>query len=289
MSVKVETLFDDLTYTLTYIVYDEQTKDAVVIDSVWDYDQASSSLTQESLKKVTDFVDSNGLNLHYILETHAHADHLTASQLLKEKYPNAKVAIGDQITKVQSVFKTVFNMPEVSTQGVEFDELLKDGDTFKAGTIEIKVLNTPGHTPACVSFLVNNEKVFAGDTMFMPDFGVGRCDFPEGSAEQLYDSITQKLYTLDDSVELYTGHDYQPGGRELKYKSTIGEQKKENIQLKAHTTKEEFVKFRTERDAKLNAPKLLLPSIQVNILAGKLPNAENNGTSYIKLPLTNKE
>jgi glyoxylase-like metal-dependent hydrolase (beta-lactamase superfamily II) len=286
MKTKVQTFFDDVTYTLTYIVYDENSKDAVVIDSVWDYDQAASSLTEHSAHKVISFVDENKLNVHYILETHAHADHLTGSQLLKKKYPEAKIGIGENIKAVQEVFSEIYNLKDFNTSGVQFDVLFKDEEVFSAGTLNIKVLNTPGHTPACVSYLVNEEAVFTGDALFMPDFGTGRCDFPKGSATDLYDSITNKLYTLDDEVKVFVGHDYQPGGRKLAYETTIGESKMKNKQLKADTSREDFIEFRTNRDRELNAPKLLLPSIQVNIDAGALPKVEENGMSYLKIPLT---
>jgi glyoxylase-like metal-dependent hydrolase (beta-lactamase superfamily II) len=283
--MKIETFFDPITYTLTYIVYDEQTRDAFIIDSVWEYEQASSTTSLRQIKKYQDFIESNNLKLHYILETHAHADHLTGSQKLKELYPNAKIAIGARIKEVQSTFKEVFNMKDFNTDGIQFDELLEDNQVLEIGSLKLKVLYTPGHTPACSSYLVNDKVVFTGDALFMEDFGTGRCDFPAGSAKDMYQSL-RRLYELDDEVEVYTGHDYQPGGRELKYKTTIGSQKKNNIHMKAETSEDEYVKMRQERDKKLKAPKLLLPSIQINIDAGKLPEAEDNGTRYMKMPIT---
>ena len=285
----IKHFYDEATNTLTYLVYDQNTKDAVVIDPVWDFDPASGGLTHTSNDILFKAIESENLKLHYILETHAHADHLSGSKLIKEKYPDVKLAIGENITKVQEVFKGVFNLgDEFKTDGSQFDELLKDGQTVKAGSLEFKVIFTPGHTPACASYLIE-DAVFTGDALFMPDFGTGRCDFPAGSATDLYNSVHNKLYELPDETRVFTGHDYQPGGRELQYESTIGIEKQKNIQLKAETTEAEFVKFREERDSKLSAPKLLLPSIQVNIRAGHLPPAEDNGVSYLKLPLKVKE
>lgn len=284
MSLDVKHFFDKETYTLTYIVFDNNTRDAVIIDPVLNYDQASSKTSTESIEEVKSFIESHKLVPHFILETHAHADHLTGAIDLKKSYKNLKVAVGKEITKVQSTFKEVFNMKDFNTNGVQFDVLLEENQVLEAGSIKIKTIHTPGHTPACSSYLIDNY-LFTGDALFMPDYGTGRCDFPMGSAEDLYDSIHEKLYKLSDETKFFTGHDYQPNGRELRYESTIGESKKENIQLKESTTKEEFVKFRTERDATLSAPKLLLPSIQVNIDAGHLPKAEENGVSYIKIPV----
>jgi len=282
--MQIKTWFDKDTYTLTYCVYDAATKDAVVIDSVWDYDQASGAIRQNSVNQVTEFITSENLKLHYILETHAHADHLTGAQPLKNNFPEAKVAIGSGIVEVQKVFKSVFNLgDQFAVDGRQFDVLLADGSETKAGSLTIKTMFTPGHTPACASYLIG-DAVFTGDALFMPDSGTGRCDFPAGSAELLFDSI-QKLYKLPDSTRLFTGHDYQPNGRPLRFESTIGEQKKSNIQLKDTTSKAEYVAFRTGRDKTLSAPRLLLPSIQVNIDAGRLPTPESNGKSYLKTPL----
>ncbi len=282
----IKAFYDAATFTLTYVVFDPTTKDAVLIDSVLDYDPNSGEYSFESAKMLTSFIKESELNLHYILETHAHADHLSASVFLKEQFPKAKVAIGKNIQMVQDVFTGLFNL-DIPTNGSQFDELFEDGQVVRAGSLEFKIIFTPGHTPACTSILMD-DAVFTGDALFMPDYGTGRCDFPKGSAEDLYDSITHKLYTLSDETKVYTGHDYQPGGRELQYVSTIGQQKESNIRLKGDTSKEEFVKFRKERDATLSAPRLLLPSIQVNIDAGHLPKAENNGMAYLKLPLRQK-
>lgn len=285
----IKNFYDEATNTLTYLVYDKNTKDAVVIDPVWDFDPASGGLESTSNQKLFTAIEVENLKLHYILETHAHADHLSGSVQIKQKYPNVKLAIGKNITSVQEVFKGVFNLgDDFKTDGSQFDELLDDGQIIKAGSLEFKVIFTPGHTPACTSFLIK-DVVFVGDAIFMPDFGTGRCDFPAGSATDLYNSVHKKLYELPDETKVYVGHDYQPGGRELQFQSTIGVEKQKNIQLKAETTEGEFVKFREERDKTLSAPKLLLPSIQVNIRGGHLPKAENNGVSYLKLPLKIKE
>ncbi len=281
----IKEFFDPRTWTLTYVVWDPSTRDAVVIDPVLDYDQAASKVWEESANEVIEYIRGNELKLHYILETHAHADHLSGSQVLKRIFPQAKVAIGERIKEVQSVFKGVFNLPDqFPTDGSQFDELFKDGQKFKAGSLTIEVLFTPGHTPACSSYIIGNA-VFTGDALFMPDYGTGRCDFPAGSAETLYASVHDRLYSLPDTMKVYVGHDYLPNGRALEFSSTIGEEKKKNVHLRADTSREEFVNFRKARDKTLAAPKLLLPSVQINIAAGHLPNPEDNGQRYIKIPI----
>lgn len=284
MQNQVKTFFDENTYTLTYIVYNKGTKDAIIIDPVLDYDQYASKISYESIDKVLDFVDSEKLSVHYILETHAHADHLSSAAILKDKLPGSKSAIGKNITKVQGVFAPVFNMKSLNLEGQQFDILLDEESVLEAGAIQVRTIFTPGHTPACSSYLID-DMVFTGDALFMPDFGTGRCDFPAGSAKDLYNSIHNKLYSLPDETRVFTGHDYQPNGRQLKFESTIGINKKENIQVKEITKEEEFIQFREERDVMLSAPKLLLPSVQVNIDAGNLPKEEDNGTVYFKLPV----
>jgi len=285
MKQHVKEFFDRATWTLTYVVYDASTRDAVIIDPVWDYDPAASKLSTESAENVLNFVKKEGLHVHCILETHAHADHVSGSQILKKHFPEAKVAIGANITEVQKVFKNVFDLaPEFPTDGSQFDLLLREGEVLKAGSLSIDTLFTPGHTPACSSYIIG-ESVFTGDALFMPDYGTGRCDFPAGSAADLYDSVHNKLYTLPDHYKVYVGHDYQPNGRPVQFESTIGQEKANNIQLKSRTTREEFVKFRTERDRSLAAPRLLLPSVQINIDAGHMPDPSKNGLSYLKIPL----
>lgn len=282
---RIKEFFDKNTWTLTYVVWDEKTGDALVIDPVMDYDPASSKVSEDSAKAVIEFLRAQGLNLRFILETHAHADHLSGSQIIKREFPQAILAIGEKITKVQDIFKGVFNLPDdFKTDGSQFDRLLKDGEEFSAGSLRIKTLFTPGHTPACASYFIDGN-VFVGDALFMPDYGTGRCDFPAGSAVELYHSVHDRLYELPEDTKVYTGHDYMPNGRPLKFMATIAEEKNENIQLKAHTPLEEFVRFRTERDRTLAAPKLLLPSVQVNIDAGHLPEPAQNGKRYLRIPI----
>jgi glyoxylase-like metal-dependent hydrolase (beta-lactamase superfamily II) len=285
MKPVVKSFFDKPTWTVTYVAFDQNTKDAVIIDPVWDYDPAASKMSTESAEQVLDFVRAKELRVHYILETHAHADHVSGSQILKEWIPGAKVAIGANIREVQRVFKSVFNLsPEFQTDGSQFDQLLNENEVIKAGSLAIKTIYTPGHTPACSSYVIG-DAVFVGDAVFMPDYGTGRCDFPAGSAEDLYTSVHDKLYKLPDETRVFVGHDYQPGGRPVAFETTIGEEKRSNIQLSEKTTREEFVAFRNRRDESLAAPRLLLPSVQVNIDAGHLPKAESNGVSYLKIPV----
>lgn len=282
--MKIKEFFDTRTSTLTYVLFDPKSKDAIVIDPVLDFDPADGRIWDESFSVVRDFLKSENLNLHWILETHAHADHLTAAPLLKREFQNAKVGVGENITIVQKTFSDIFNMPKLKTDGSQFDRLFKDGEVVQAGTLSFKVLATPGHTPACVSYLIG-DCVFTGDLLFIPDSGTGRCDFPNGSAESLYQSVTKKIYALPDSTKIFVGHDYQPGGRPLQFQTTVEKQKADNIHIKSATTEEEFVQFRTKRDKNLSAPKLLLPSIQVNINAGELPEPDSNGVRYFKIPL----
>lgn len=284
--VKVNEFFDRRTWTLTYVVWDNISHDALVIDPVMDYDPASSKTSGESAAAVVDFLRAHELRLHYILETHAHADHLSGSQLIKRSHPSAHVAIGNKITDVQKTFKGVFGLPDgFKTDGSQFDRLLADGEEFNAGTLRVRSIFTPGHTPACASYLVE-DNVFVGDALFMPDYGTGRCDFPSGSAADLYQSVHDRLYSLPENTKVYTGHDYLPNGRPLMFMATIAEQKRDNIQLKERTSLEEFVRFRTERDRGLPAPRLLLPSVQVNIDAGHLPAPAENGTRYLRIPIS---
>ncbi len=279
----IQHFFDPDTFTLTYVVYDSNSNDAIVIDPVLDFDPPSGKVEDKSIQMVIKFIQEKKLNLHFILETHAHADHLSSSQILKQLFPKAQLAISERIKDVQKVFKEVFNLSDFKPDGSQFDFLLKDHETISAGSLVIKIIPTPGHTPACTSFLIG-ESLFVGDALFMPDYGCGRCDFPGGSAKNLFESI-QKLYTLPDSTQVYVGHDYGPNGRELKFETTIGESKKNNIQIKTSTIQEEFISFREARDKTLSAPRLLLPSLQINIAGGRLPQTESNGKSYLKLPL----
>ena len=283
MSYEIKDFYDPQTYTLTYVVSDSTTRDAVVIDSVLDYDPAASKISFESADQVIDYVKAKELKVRGLLETHAHADHLSAAQYLKKKYPEAKLAIGKNITKVQNVFKKVFGLDHLLLDGSQFDLLLEENKTYEFGAVKLNVIFTPGHTPACSSYLIG-DALFTGDAIFMPDYGTGRCDFPAGSAEDLYDSV-QKIYALDGKTKIYVGHDYQPGGREVAFLTSVEEEREKNIQLNKNTTKEQFVKFRNERDSTLKAPKLLLPSVQVNIDAGRLPPKDEEGRSFLKIPV----
>ncbi|MDI1475948.1 MBL fold metallo-hydrolase [Polyangium sp. y55x31] len=280
----VEPFYDPATFTLTYVVYDPDSKDAIVIDSVLDYEPMSSTVSTASVEQVAAFLEKNGLTLHWSLETHAHADHLTAAPWLKKRL-GGRMAIGEGIREVQKVFKTVFDMPPTfRTDGSQFDALLEDGQVLEAGTLRIETIATPGHTPGCVSYHIG-DAVFTGDALFIEDYGTGRCDFPKGSADALYTSIHDKLYALPDETRVFVGHDYQPGGRPMRVETTIGRSKRENVQLRAETTRADFVAMRNARDATLAAPRLLWQSVQVNIDAGRLPAEHGNGVRYLRIPL----
>jgi len=280
----IKPFFDPQTFTLTYLVYDPETRDAIVIDPVLDYDAGGSQTSTASVETVAKFIDSEALKLHYVLETHAHADHLSGSQYLKSHF-GAQVAIGARITEVQDTFKTLFDLPQdFPTDGSQFDRRLVDGELLQAGTLAIRVIATPGHTPACVSYHIK-DALFTGDALFIEDYGVGRCDFPRGSASDLYRSVHARLYALPDATRVFVGHDYQPGGRPMRFETTIGRSKAENVQLKQSTSEESFVRFRKERDATLAAPKLLFPSVQVNVNAGRLPRPHANGRRYLSIPI----
>lgn len=283
--MKIQHFFDSDTFTLTYIVSDESTKDSVIIDPVLDFDPPTGRVKDQSIQEVLKYISDNNLKIRAILETHAHADHLSSSQLLKQIFPEAVLGIGEKIKVVQEVFKGHFNLPNLKTDGSQFDKLFKDFEEVDFGSLKMRALPTPGHTPACMSYQFGGN-VFVGDALFMPDYGTGRCDFPKGSAKDLYKSVSETLYSLPDTTKVFVGHDYSPGGREMKYQTTIGESKNSNIQLKIETSEREYVDFRTTKDKTLKAPRLLLPSIQVNIAAGHLPDLEENGKSYLKLPLS---
>jgi glyoxylase-like metal-dependent hydrolase (beta-lactamase superfamily II) len=283
----IEPFYDPRTSTLTYVVSDPATKDAVVIDPVLDFDPASGRVWTESVDRVSDHVRREALRVHYVLETHAHADHLSGSQVLRRRF-DARIAIGERIREVQETFRPLFDVPGVfSTDGRQFDRLLADGEVVRAGSLAIHVIATPGHTPACVTYQID-DAVFTGDALFTEDYGTGRCDFPRGSAEALYDSV-QRLYALPDTTRVFVGHDYQPDGRAVRWETTIGASKARNPQLSASTSRETFVATRRARDASLPAPRLLYPSVQVNIDAGRLPAPHANGTRYVVLPLRTEE
>jgi glyoxylase-like metal-dependent hydrolase (beta-lactamase superfamily II) len=286
--MKIKAFYDEATHTLTYVVHDPDTRDAVIIDPVLDYDPLASATSTGSVDEVTRFVRDHDLRVHWVLETHAHADHLSGAQLLKRRL-EAPLAIGEHITTVQRTFKPLFDLPEdFATDGSQFDRLLKDGETVAAGSLEVGVIHTPGHTPACVTYRIG-DAVFTGDALFMDDYGTGRCDFPAGSAEDLYHSVHDKLYALPDDTRVFVGHDYQPDGRELKWETTIGASKANNPQLAASTTKDAFVSFRRERDASLAPPRLIYQSVQVNVAGGRLPPEHANGVRYFNLPLNLKK
>jgi glyoxylase-like metal-dependent hydrolase (beta-lactamase superfamily II) len=281
---QLETFHDEATQTLTYLVFDPASHDAVVIDPVHDYDPRRSQTSTISADRLIDFIQARGLVLRWVLETHAHADHLSSSQYLRTKL-GAGVAIGARIREVQETFKGVFDLPaSFRTDGSQFDKLLADGEVLAAGSLRVEVIATPGHTPACVTFAIE-DALFTGDALFLEDYGTGRCDFPRGSADELYTSIHERLYRFPDATRVFVGHDYQPGGRALRYETTIGASRRRNVQLSQETTREQFVAFRTARDATLAPPRLLFPSVQVNIDAGLLPGAHGNGIRYLRMPL----
>ncbi len=280
----IKHFYDEATHTLTYVVWDPETSDAVVIDPVLNYDPLASRTSTESVDEVVDFSHEYGLHVHWVLETHAHADHLTGAQLLKRRL-DARMAIGEKITVVQETFKKVFDLPEgFATDGKQFDKLIEDGETLRAGTLQIEAIATPGHTPACLTYRIG-DALFTGDALFMDDYGTGRCDFPMGSSDDLYSSVHGRLYALPDEMRVFVGHDYQPGGREMRYETTIGKSKRNNPQLQAETSRKAFVAFRNERDASLSAPRLLYQSVQVNVNAGRLPEEHENGIRYLRMPL----
>ncbi|MEQ9326652.1 MAG: MBL fold metallo-hydrolase [Rhodospirillales bacterium] len=283
MHPAVRTFFDEATFTATHVTWDPDTKRAAIIDSVLDYEVKSGRTSTESADKVIAFVEAEGLAVDWILETHVHADHLSAAPYLKGKL-GGKVAIGSKIPAVQGVFKKVFNAGEgFATDGRQFDRLFEDGETFPIGGIEVRVMHTPGHTPACAVYVVG-DAAFVGDTLFMPDFGTARCDFPGGDAAQLYRSI-RRVLDLPPETRLFMCHDYAPGGREYRWETTVAAERAENIHVRDGVTEAEFVAMRTKRDKELSMPALILPSVQVNMRAGALPPAEDNGVSYLKIPL----
>lgn len=277
----IEHFFDEHTSTLTYVVHDGST--AVVIDPVRDYDPKSGHTSWAASEKVAAHLDREGLALPYVIDTHAHADHLTALPFFKERY-GARTVTGARVGEVQRAFREIYNLgPDFPVDGRQFDVLVEEGQRLPFGALEVEALHTPGHTPAHMSWRIG-DAVFVGDTLFMPDYGSARCDFPGGSAAILYDSI-QRLYAMPEATRLFMCHDYQPGGRPLAFETTVGEQKRANVQIRAGTTKAEYVAMRDARDAGLEAPALILPSLQVNIRAGALPEPEANGVSYLKIPL----
>ncbi len=282
-SPHIQAFFDDATNTVSYLVTDPATRRAAVIDPVLDYDHRSGKISYKSVRKLLEALNQNGLKLEWVMETHAHADHLSAAPYLKT-HTGAQVVIGEHISKVQRLFRPIFNLGGISGEGSEFDKLVGDGEAFKLGELTVEVMHTPGHTPACVSYRIG-DAVFVGDTLFMPDYGTARADFPGGSARTLYRSI-QKLLALPPDTHLYMCHDYKAPGRDAYvWETTVLQQRTYNVHVREGISEEAFVAMREARDATLAAPVLLLPAIQVNICAGHLPEAESNGTSYLKIPL----
>jgi glyoxylase-like metal-dependent hydrolase (beta-lactamase superfamily II) len=280
---QVHGIFDPATWTVTYVVHNGTGSAAAIIDSVLDYDPKSGRTRTTSADKVIDYVMAQGLKVQWILETHAHADHLSAAPYLKQKL-GGKIAIGDQITRVQRVFKGIFNLePEFRMDGSQFDVLLKDGEAFRIGDLTASVIAVPGHTPACVAYQVG-DAVFVGDTMFMPDVGTARCDFPGGDAKTLYASV-RKLLSLPPDTRLFMCHDYPPNNRPVAFETTVAEQRAKNIHVHDGISEAQFVEMRTKRDATLEMPVLILPAVQINIRAGELPPKEANGIAYAKIPL----
>ncbi|WP_194745630.1 MBL fold metallo-hydrolase [Thermaurantiacus tibetensis] len=281
---EVDTVFDPETFTATHIVHCPQTRRAAIIDSVLDFDQASGRTSTTHAEQVVAIVEQKGLGVDWILETHAHADHLSAAPWLKERLGGA-IGIGERIAHVQGVFRRIFNLGDsVSERGAEFDRLFADGDRFSIGALEAAVLHVPGHTPADIAFVVG-DAAFIGDTLFMPDYGTARCDFPGGDARTLYRSI-RRLLALPPETRLFLCHDYLAPGREtFVWETTVAAQRAGNIHVKDGVSEDEFVAFREARDRTLAMPRLILPSIQVNVRAGRLPPPEDNGVRYLKLPV----
>ncbi|WP_423187118.1 MBL fold metallo-hydrolase [Alishewanella sp. d11] len=283
-SLHIEMFFDHDSSTFSYVVADLQSKQAAIIDPVLNYDAAAGAVSTADADKLLSYLATNGLTLQWILETHAHADHLSAAHYLKQK-TGATIGIGEGIRKVQQTFKVVFNIADTELQatGDYFDQLFADNEQFKIGNLQATVINTPGHTNDSVSYLIAGN-LFVGDSLFMPDSGTARCDFPGGDAHILFRSI-QRIYQLPAETVIYMCHDYQPNGRELRYKTTVLEQKTNNIHVKADTLETDFVAKREARDKTLAVPRLIYPAVQVNIRGGQLPQAEDNGQRYIKIPL----
>ena len=279
---EVQAFFDEATNTITYLVKDPASNSCALIDTVMDIDYAAGRITFDHADELIRQIETQGLKLEWIIETHVHADHLSAAPYIQQKL-GGKIGVGSKITVVQETFGKVFNEgTEFERDGSQFDALFEDGDTYMIGTTQAFAMYTPGHTPACMVHVIG-DAAFVGDTLFMPDGGSARCDFPGGSAEELYDSI-QKVLALPDETRLFMCHDYGPGGRTIAWETTVAEQKAENIHVGAGKTKEDFVEFRTERDAQFAMPKLIIPSLQVNMRAGEVPT-DKDGNPMLKVPV----
>ena len=283
-TAQVKAFFDTATNTFSYVVSDPETQRCAVIDSVLDYDAASATTKTEQADLIITYIQENSLSVDWILETHVHADHLSAAQYLKQKL-GGKIAISHKIEIVQQTFGEIYHLDIKSLNATQsFDYLFADHETFLIGNIEAYNIPTPGHTPACLSYVIG-DTVFVGDTLFMPDYGTARCDFPKGSAAALFDSV-KRLYTLPDEMRMFLCHDYLPESRDqYQYETSVYSQKHENIHIDSETQKADFIEMRNHRDATLSMPKLILPAIQINMFAGKFPQPEENGISYLKLPL----
>jgi glyoxylase-like metal-dependent hydrolase (beta-lactamase superfamily II) len=283
MKPEVTSFFHEDSNTICHVVLEPQGKHAAIVDAVLDFDEAAGRTGTAFADRVIAFVRANGLVLDWILETHAHADHLSAAPYLKQQL-GGRIGIGERITDVQRLFKQLFNVEKTfNTDGSQFDRLFKDGEQFRIGALDARALHTPGHTPACVTYAIG-DAAFVGDTLFMPDGGTARADFPGGDAATLYRSIA-RILALPPETRLFVCHDYGPGGRAVAWETTVGEQRTRNIHVHEGTPEAQFVKLRTERDKTLKVPKLLIPSIQINMRAGEMPPPEDNGISYIKIPL----
>ena len=284
MGPDITSFFDEATNTISYIVCDPNGSSCAIIDSVLDFDFASGRTDTRSADKLINFVKENKLDVQWLLESHVHADHLSAAPYIQMEV-GGKIGIGSHITDVQETFGKIFNEgTEFQRDGSQFDKLFVEGDTFHIGQLRGDVLQTPGHTPACITYVIG-DAAFVGDTLFMPDFGTARCDFPGGSSENLFSSI-QKILSLPDATRIFVGHDYKAPGREhYAWETTVGEQKKKNIHIKSGKSKEDFVKLRDERDAKLAMPKLIVPSLQINMRAGNMPEPDEQGDVFLKVPI----
>ncbi len=284
MKPEVYAFFDEATFTVTYVVRDPNSSKAAIVDSVLDFDYASGRTDTRSADAVIAFVQEKGFEVEWLLETHVHADHLSAAPYIQEKL-GGKIAIGENIRVVQDTFGKVFNEgTEFQRDGSQFDALFKEGDSFHIGQMRGDVMHTPGHTPACLTYVIG-DAAFVGDTLFMPDFGTARCDFPGGSADVMWESI-QKIMSLPDETRIFVGHDYKAEGRDTyAWETTVGEQKRLNKHVGEGKSKDDFVRARTERDAQLAMPRLIIPSLQVNMRAGQMPQPEDNGQVYLKVPV----
>ena len=284
MNAHVEPFFDPATFTYSYVVSDPETRQCAVIDSVLDYDPASGRTSHATAQRLVDYVREQDLKVQWLLETHVHADHLSAAPYLKQQL-GGRMAIGDRITVVQNTFGKLFNAgTEFATDGRQFDHLFQDEETFQVGNVPARAIHTPGHTPACMTYVIG-DAAFVGDTLFMPDYGTARCDFPGGDARTLYRSI-QKLFALPDETRVFMCHDYKaPGRDEFLYETTIAAESEHNVHVHSGISEQQFVDMRTARDATLAMPTLILPSVQINMRGGELPAPESNGTRYLKIPL----